>query len=274
MSEFLEWIWNGMQWLWSTLIIGLIFAIAILIVGYVVAKIVQWALIKALRKVRVDDFFKDTGLMESLRSVGFKGVPDLFGLLVFWFIFLFFVALALTYLRFEQITQFVGLIIEYVPRIIGAAFIVLAGLWLGTWASGRVKEPAEEADLPVTSDTIASLVKWLVVFMAVVLALGLLGIDTTILVTTFTILIAAIAAALAISFGLGGRETAANVSAYAAVSKTVRIGDDATIGEHSGTVLLVGRYATVIKTADGDRVTIPNTVVMASTIVSKPSEID
>lgn len=269
MDGIYEWLQNGVVWLWETLIIGLIFAIIILIIGYIVAKIVKWIVVKGLRRVRIDSYFRDTGLLESLRSIGFRGIPEILGLLVFWFIFLFFVAIALTYLQFEQVGAFVTLIIEYLPRILGAVLIVLAGMWLGTWASARVKEPAEEADLPITTETVGSIVKWLVVFIAVVLALGLLGVDTTILVTTFTILIAAIAAALAISFGLGGRETAANVSAYAAVNKMVRVGDDVTIDEHSGTVLLVGRYGLVLKTPTGDRIAIPNSVVMSNVITKK-----
>lgn len=257
------------MWLWANFIFGLLLAIVILIVGYIVAKIVKWVMIKALRKVRIDEYFRDTGLVESLRGVGFAGIPDLIGLLMFWFIFLFFIATALRFLNFPEVTEFVGVITLYLPRMIGAVIIILAGLWLGTWAANRVKEPAKEADLPITPETLSSLVKWLIVFITVVLALGLLGIDTTILVTTFLILIAAIAAALAISFGLGGRETAANVSAFAAVDKILRVGDDVTIGEHRGTVLLVGRYGTVLRTEKGERITIPNKIVMENVIVKK-----
>ncbi len=269
MVDIIQWLSDGMVWLWENLIIGLILAIIILIVGYVVAKVVKWIVVKGLKRVKVDDFFRDTGLIESLRSVGFTGIPELLGLLVFWFIFLIFVVWALDFLEFQQVGDLAAMIVEYLPRVIGAALIVLAGLWLGTWASTKVREPAEEADLPVTSDTLASIVKWVVVFIAVVLALGLLGVDTTILVTTFVILIGAIGLAIAISFGLGGRETAANVSAFAAVEKAMRIGDEVKIGEHSGTVLLIGRYATVLKNGKGDRVTIPNSVVMESVIVKK-----
>jgi small-conductance mechanosensitive channel len=264
-----EQIWEGMLWLWETLIIGLIFAILILIIGYIVAKLVKSLLVRTLKRVKVDDFFRETGLLESLRSVGFTGIPELIGLLVFWFIFVFFIAMAMMQLQFAQLADFMEEILAYLPRVIGAAVLVLAGLWFGTWAAGRMKEPAEEVDLPITSDTFASIVKWLVVFITLVLALGLLGVDTTILVTTFTILIAAIAAALAISFGLGGREVAANVSAYAAIEKSVRIGDEVTIGDYSGTILLIGRYSTTIKDDKGDRVSIPNKVVMETVIVKK-----
>jgi small-conductance mechanosensitive channel len=269
MADWMDWLSDGLVWIWESLIIGLILAIVILIIGYIVARIVKWVLVKSMKRVKVDDFFRDTGLLESLRSVGFTGVPELLGLLVFWFIFLVFVALALEQLAFQQVTELVGLIVEYLPRVIGAALIILAGLWLGTWSAGRIKEPAEEVDLPITSDTLGSIVKWVVVFIAVVLALGLLGVDTTILVTTFVILIGAIGLALAISFGMGGRDTAANVSAYAAVEKAIRIGDEVTIGDHSGTVLLIGRYATVLKNGSGDRVTIPNSVVMDNIIVKR-----
>ena len=269
MADWTQWLSDGLTWIWESLIIGLILAIVILIIGYIVAKLVKWALVRTLKQVKVDSFFRDTGLIESLRSVGFTGIPDIIGLLVFWFIFVFFIAMALMRLEFTQLSEFMEEIILYLPKVIGAAVILLAALWFGTWAAGRMKEPAEEADLPITSDTLGSIVKWVVVFIAIVLALELLGVDTTILVMTFVILIGAIALALAISFGMGGKETAANVSAYAAVEKSIRIGDEVSIGEHKGTVLLIGRYATVIKNGKGDRVTIPNSVVMDTVIVKK-----
>ncbi|MFQ6129145.1 MAG: mechanosensitive ion channel domain-containing protein [Thermoplasmata archaeon] len=270
MAGEIEWIWQGILWLWEFVIISLIFAIIILIVGYIISKIVKWLVVKVLYRLRFDELFRETGLVETVRSIGFRGLPEILGLLVFWFVFLFFIAIALDFLRFLVIAQFVTLIIEYLPRVFGAVLIALGGLWLGTWLSKRVKEPMEEVDVPMTAETTATIVKWLVIFIAIVMALGLIGIDTSLLVFTFSILIAALGAALAISFGIGGRDVAANVSAYSSVSKMLKVGDEVTIDEYSGIVLLVGRYGTVLKKATGEQVTIPNAMIAKNVIVKKP----
>ncbi|MFQ6106297.1 MAG: mechanosensitive ion channel domain-containing protein [Thermoplasmata archaeon] len=270
MVDFIQWLWEGTLWLWEFVIIGLIFAIAILIIGYIVSKVVKWLVVKLLYRLRFDELFRETGLVETVRSVGFRGLPDILGLLVFWFVFLFFIAMALNFLKFDVIAQFVTLIIEYLPRVFGAVLVALGGLWLGTWLSKRIEQPMKEADVPLTAETTATLVKWLVIFIAVVMALGLIGVDTTLLVWTFTVLIGALGLALAISFGIGGKEVAANVSAYASVSKALKVGDQIMVNEHSGVVLLVGRYGTILKTDKGEQVTIPNSILANSIIVKKP----
>lgn len=269
-TEIIEWTWNGMKWLWEFVVVFLLLAIAIIILGYIVSKIVKWLVVKMLYKLRFDDFFRDTGLVETVRSIGFRGLPDILGLLIFWFVFLFFVAMTLEYLDMPNIAAFVTLIIEYLPKVFGAVLIALGGLWLGTWLSQKVEMPMKEADVPLTAETTATLVRWLVIFIAVVMALGLVGIDTTLLIWTFIILIGALGLGLAISFGYGGRDVAANVSAYSSVSKTLSIGDEITAGEHSGTVLLVGRYATVLKKATGEQVTLPNSMLVNTVLVKKP----
>lgn len=266
----MNWMWNGILWLWEFIIIGLLFAIVILIIGYIVSKIVRWVVVKVLYRLRFDELFRETGLVETVRGLGFRGLPDILGLLVFWFVFLFFITMALDFLQFPEIAAFVTLIIEYLPRIFGAVLIGLGGLWLGTWLSGRVEKPMEEADVPLTPETTATLVKWLIIFISVVMALGLLGIDTTLLIWTFIVLIGAIGIALALSFGYGGREVAANISAYASVSKTLRVGDEITVNEYSGTVLLVGRYATVLRTTAGEQISLPNSMLANSVMKKKP----
>lgn len=269
-DEIIEWIWNGMIWLWEFVVVFLLLAIAIVILGYIVSKVVKWIVVKTLYKLRFDDFFRDTGLVETVRSIGFRGLPDILGLLVFWFVFLFFVAMTLEYMNLPNIAAFVTLIVEYLPKVFGAVLIALGGLWLGTWLSKRVETPVKEADVPLTAETTATLVRWLVIFIAIVMALGMVGIDTSLLIWTFIILIGALGLGLAISFGIGGRDVAANVSAYSAVSKTLSIGEEITVGEHSGTVLLVGRYATVLKKATGEQVTLPNSMLVNAVIVKRP----
>lgn len=269
MVDFIQWIVEGISWLWEFVIIGLIFAILILITGYIVAKIVKWLVVKVLYRLRFDELFRETGLVETVRSIGFRGLPEILGLLVFWFVFLFFIAMALDYLAFQAVAEFVTLIIEYLPRVFGAVLVALGGLWLGTWLSTRVEKPMKEADVPLTPEMAATLVKWLVIFIAIVMALGLIGVDTTLLVWTFTVLIGALGLAMAISFGIGGRDVAANVSAYASVSKTLKVGDEISVDEHSGIVLLVGRYGTVLKTDTGEQITIPNSMLANSVIVKK-----
>lgn len=270
MADIIDWIWSGINWLWEFVVIFLLFAIAIVILGYIVSKIVKWIVVKTLYKLRFDDLFRETGLVETVRSIGFRGLPDILGLLVFWFVFLFFVAMTLEYLEFATIAAFVTLIIEYLPKVFGAVLIALGGLWLGTWLSKRVEMPVKEADVPLTAETTAILVKWLVIFIAVVMALGLIGIDTSLLIWTFIILIGALGLGLAISFGFGGRDVAANVSAYSSVSKTLSVGDDITVGEYSGTVLMVGRFATVLKKASGEQITLPNSMLANTVIVKRP----
>jgi hypothetical protein len=103
--------------------------------------------------------------------------------------------------------DFFGQILGYIPRIVVALVIVAAGIAVATFFGGAVHLAASNAGFPAARP-VGAIVKYLIGFFALVMALEQLQIATKLLVTTLQIVIAAVALALALAYGLGCRQLA------------------------------------------------------------------
>ncbi len=108
------------------------------------------------------------------------------------------------------------------------------------------------------------------VFVAI-LALGQLGIDTGILVTAVTIMIAAFGLALSLALGLGARSVVGHIMAGFYIRQRLPSGQPVVLGEVRGIVESVGGVNTLVSTSSGS-VVIPNSVLLESIVVSPKPE--
>lgn len=261
-----DWL-HALDWFWSNVIVFLILTAVMLLIGYIVSKVSQLFVSKSLMNARIDRLLEGTGLKEPLRKLGFHSIADLFALITFWYVFLFFIAMTLSFLDYRDLTDLVIAITAYVPRVVGALVVGIAGVWIGTKVGEKVKE-SREPDLPVASDTLASVAKRATIFAAAAIALGILGLDTTILVVLVAIVVTVVAIAVVISFGSGGIATAENMSAYAVTSSTLRVGDVVQIDKHRGIVSEITSHGVTLE-AKGKKTVIPNATVAKSVVIKR-----
>ena len=98
---------------------------------------------------------------------------------------------------------------SYIPSVIAAIVIILVGIVLGGFVGGLI---AASAGAVHGGRALARIGRGGVILLAIFMALQELGIATDIVTTAFAILFGAIALALALSFGLGNRELAGEVT--------------------------------------------------------------
>ena len=96
----------------------------------------------------------------------------------------------------------------YIPKVIGALFVLVVAMFLANFVSGIVRTAAGNANLP-KPDIFAGISRWAIIIFAVTISLGELGIGTFLVTTTFNIILGGICLALARAFGLGGKDAAA-----------------------------------------------------------------
>ncbi len=262
MVDLWEWLVSGVDQFFNEILPFILVAIIVLIVGYIVARICRSITRKVLWRVRIDQYMERAGIGQALRSVGFRGVSDIIAALVFWFIFLMFVLLALTLFPAPTVlADTVGSIIRFIPALVAAAVVLIVGIWGATWIGDRVKATAAESELPFPIEMASTAVKYIIIYIVGVMALDILGFDTTILTWTFLAAIGALFLALAISFGWGMRDVSANMSGYLQANESFSEGDKIEVMGHSGTVKEITRYALVIQDASGKEITIPHSQV-------------
>lgn len=183
--------------------------LVILIVGYFVARIVKSVVAKLLDKAGLDRHLHSGQTGEYVERISPGASPSrLIGSVVFWFIFLFVLSAAIGALQIPAVTAFMNQVLAYLPNVVVAVLIfVIAGV-VAAGVAGLVAKTM--GDTP-TGKVVASVVPALVMGIAIFMVLNQLRIAPEIVQITYTALIGALALGLALAFGLGGREVAAEM---------------------------------------------------------------
>ncbi|RKT86830.1 Conserved TM helix [Saccharopolyspora antimicrobica] len=187
----------------------LIGALVILLIGYIVGKLLQKGVAKLLQKSGVDRRMQDTQVGGWLERGG-SGltVSRLTGRVVFWLVFIFSLVTAIGALGIASVTTFMNQVLAYLPNVIAAiAIVVVAGLVAGA-VGGLARRTMGQTP---TGRVVAAAGPALVMGIAVFMVLTQLGIAPEIVMITYTGMIGALALGLALAFGLGGREIAAEM---------------------------------------------------------------
>ncbi len=183
----------------------LIGAIIILVVGYFIAKAMQAVVDRLLRGIGFDRWMERGGVKQFFDRTQTDHTPaSIIGVLVFWFVLIVAITMAADALGVPQVTAFLNQLLAYIPSILAAVLILFLAALLANFLSGIVRGATG-------SGMLASVVYYAVIIYAVFAALTEVGIAVALTAPTFLILLGAVALAVAIAFGIGGREVARDI---------------------------------------------------------------
>jgi len=186
---------------------NLIGFLAVLVIGYFVAKIVARAIARLLERSGLDRRLTEGQGGQYIAKLT-RSPSRLLGRLAFWALFLGVIALAVSVLGIAALTAFVGAILAYIPNVIAALLIFLVA---GAVAAGVAALVARTMGETPTGRVLATVVPGLVMAIAIFMILNQLQIAPAIVTITYAALIGALALAAALAFGLGGRDVAARM---------------------------------------------------------------
>jgi mechanosensitive ion channel-like protein len=186
---------------------NLIGALLILLVGYIVARVVSGLVRRVLHRAGFDRTLhagQGGRLVQKVTSSPSKLVSTL----TFWAILLGAISLAATKLGIPALTAFVASVYDYLPNVLAAVLIFLAASAISAAIATLVNRVMGDTAIGKIVATAAPI---LVMTIATFMILEQLKIAHDIVVTTYTLLLGAIALGSALAFGLGGRDVAARM---------------------------------------------------------------
>ena len=138
---------TAMTALWTKIanfIPNLFGALVVVLLGFVVAKLLDALLSKLLAKLGLDRLMGGTGLTKILGRAGIKvPISTLIGKIVYWFILLIFLVSAAQSLGLERVSATLDIFTLYLPKVFGAILVLLAGVLLAQLLNGLVRGAAE-----------------------------------------------------------------------------------------------------------------------------------
>src|ERR1700733_12680844 len=184
-------------------------ALVVVAVGWLFAKAVRFAVERALRAVNFTVLTERAGTDNFLHQAGMRGdTTTLFGLVAFWLVVLATLMIAFNGLGLTYITDLLGRVVWFTPKLLVAMLVVVFGSYCARFVGGAVQSYCEDAQIP-DADMLGRIARYLIVIFVVMIALGQVEVGGDIVQRTFLIILGGLVLALALAFGLGGRDWAA-----------------------------------------------------------------
>jgi hypothetical protein len=180
----------------------------ILSVGWAAAWVIGLLVQRLLRAIGLDRVSDRVGVSSAMARGGVKSdLSDVVGRAMFWIVLVFAAVAALSALDLQPIRDFAHSFLAYIPHLLMAMLILIAGYLLSNFVSQAVLIAAVNAGLP-PARVVAAASRWGVQLVAIAMALEQLGIASNIVAVGFGITLGGVVFAAAIAFGLGAKDLA------------------------------------------------------------------
>lgn len=252
---------------------NLVNGLIILIVGYLISALIRWLLRFIFRRVRLDQLMERAGITNAMRGLGIRAsLSEILAQIVFFFLLLSFATSAFTLMGLTSVANLLQSILQFIPKAISAAILVILGSMLARFLGNTITTVADNVNITY-GKALGKIIEYAIVAFVIVLAVSTLGIDTTILTTSFTIIVATAGLAIALTFAFGSRDSARNVIAGHYVRQNFRPGQRITLGDYSGTVRSTAGAYTILDTSNSDggnsTISLPNTMLIESAVMGQ-----
>ncbi len=187
---------------------NLMTSLLILILGGAIAIALEKSFTRLFKAINLDRLSEKFGINDIIQKGGIKEpVSILFSKIICWITVLFFLIISLNALNVTTVERLLEKFFLYLPNIFVALFILFVGYLLSNFLGRTALIASVNAGFKM-SGIIGKFVQFTVFFISIAMALEQLGIGKETVLLAFAIIYGGVVFALALAFGLGGRNTA------------------------------------------------------------------
>jgi hypothetical protein len=190
---------------------AIIGALLILAIGWILSGILARLVSGLLSRAGADRLFAEHGgEVYGDRAAAFK--PSVVaGELVKWLIRIVFLVAAANVLNLPQVSLLLNQVLLWIPNLIVAAIILLVAPLIARFVRGVIEVGAGRMGF-TNASLLGRIAEAAIVIFAVIVAIDQIGIAADLVDTLFLGVVAALALAIGLAFGLGGRDVAAELT--------------------------------------------------------------
>jgi hypothetical protein len=183
-------------------------AILILVIGWLIAKLLEAVIARVLKAIRLDEASDKAGISNILAHGEIKlTLSELIGAIIYWIVILIVLATALQALNLPIAADMIGKLVGYVPNILAAVFILVLGSFLANFIATIVRTSAGNAGIG-NARLLGKITHVLIIIFAVIVAIEQLQIASALIVLAVNVVLISIGIGMALAFGLGCKDIA------------------------------------------------------------------
>jgi Mechanosensitive ion channel, conserved TM helix len=189
----------------------LAFALGMLIAGLLLARFAKFAITKALRAINFNVLSERAGLDSFLSQGGIQtDTTGILGLLIYWLVILAALIIGCNSMGLTYITGLLGEVVRFVPKVVVALLILAFGAYFARFVGTAVSAYCKNIAIQ-DGDVLGKLAQYAIMTFVVLIALDQVNVGGDIVRQSFLIILAGVVFALALAFGLGGKDAAAEL---------------------------------------------------------------
>ena len=186
-------------------------ALLVILVGWFVAKAVRFAIVRGLHAVNFHVVTQRAGLDGFLRDGGIRAdTTEIMGVIVYWLVILGALVVAFNSLGLVYVTDLLGRVVLFVPKVLVALLVLAFGAYFARFIANAITAYGKNVHLQ-DAELLGRLAQYAILTFVVLIALDQVNIGGDIVRQSFLIILAGVVFALALAFGLGGKEWAAEL---------------------------------------------------------------
>lgn len=185
-------------------------AVAILIVGWLVAKLLHFVVVRGLKGMQFHALMESAGVDDFLKKGGVrKSTVDVLGVMVYWLVVLMTLLTTFNMLGLTALSTLFHRVAEFVPSVIVATLTLTIGLYFARFVANAVTAYTRNVGM-VDADLVGRLTRWAITAFVVVLAIRQFNIPDRVFESMLLMMFGGAVLALALAFGFGGQKWAAD----------------------------------------------------------------
>ena len=183
-------------------------AAIVLLAGWILAKMVRFAISRGLRAVNFNVLTECSGMDAFLHDGGVAAdTTEILALLFYWLVILAALVIGFNLLGLTYITDLLGRVVLFVPRVMVALLILAFGAYFARAVGGAVSAYCRNVHLQ-DAELLGRIAQYAIITFVVLIALDQASVGGDIVRQSLLILLAGLVFALALAFGLGGKDWA------------------------------------------------------------------
>ena len=227
----------------------LIGAIVLLLIGIIVAKIVTNILQKALAKAGFDKLGDKLNQIDIIKRFGELKLSTIVAKTLYYFIMLVFITAATETLGMQVLTDMVASLVNLIPKLIASAVMLLAGVMIADALKNSVVNICKSLKID-SGKLLGNIVFFFFLVIALIAALKQSGIETSLLESSFNLIIGGIILAFAVGYGVASKDVLSNILSSFYSKNKFREGQIIVLEGIQGEIIALDTTSLTLKTGD------------------------
>lgn len=190
---------------------GILAAVLLLVVGWLLAKIFSRVIARLFRLLHFDRLAGRINELKWVRKSEYKIVPSkIVGKFVYWVILLIFIITATDTLGWNAVSRSFNQLITYLPQLFSAIIIFVVGFYLSNLVRDFIKTTLKSFEV-ASASALGEIAFYIIMVIVAITALEQAGVETTLLTSNITIIVASFLLAFAVAFAISSRDVFRNI---------------------------------------------------------------